>query len=213
MLNASKDSTNPFHKSKYADLTSVREACVPALNEYGIAVLQPIVQIDGKNFVKTLLLHQSGESIESFTEIVYGKQNDAQAQGSGITYARRYGLQSLVALGAEDDDGNKATDKSKVNDKKNGFGLSPDGDLANGADMSDMLKQSNDDTVIRLIAAIKKQKDLKDLEEWLTNPAVKKEINKLEKYSKGGFDSVNSALKEFRVMNQDDSCKLNEIGN
>jgi len=118
MGNATKDSDNPFFKSKYADLNSVREACLPALNANGIAVLQPIIQIDGKNFVKTLLLHESGESMESLTEIVYSKQNDAQAQGSGITYARRYGLQSLVNIGAEDDDGNKAsqpkTDKQKL---------------------------------------------------------------------------------------------------
>ena len=54
------------------------------------------------------MLHETGESIESFTEIIYSKVNDAQAQGSGITYARRYGLQSFVCVGAEDDDGNKA---------------------------------------------------------------------------------------------------------
>lgn len=109
MDNATKDSKNPFFKSKYADLNAVREACIPALNKYGIGVLQPTIQIEGKNYVKTLLLHESGESIESLTEIIFGKANDAQAQGSGITYARRYGLQSLVCIGAEDDDGNEAS--------------------------------------------------------------------------------------------------------
>lgn len=114
MLSASKDSKS--HHGKYADLSSVREACVPALNEAGIAVLQPIIQVDGKNFVKTILLHESGETMEGLTEIIYAKQNDAQAQGSGITYARRYGLQSLVALSAEDDDGNKAVEIEKPKD-------------------------------------------------------------------------------------------------
>jgi len=109
MGNALKDSKNPFFKSNYADLNSIREACMPALNKYGIVVLQPTAFIDGKNFIKTVLLHESGESIESLTEIVYSKQNDAQSQGSGITYARRYGLQSLVNVGAEDDDGNKSS--------------------------------------------------------------------------------------------------------
>jgi len=113
MGNAKKDSVNPFFKSKYADLNSVREACIPALNAHGIAVLQPTVHIDGKNFVRTVLLHESGESFESLTEIIYNKQNDAQAQGSGISYARRYGLQSLVNVGAEDDDGNKAVEQPK----------------------------------------------------------------------------------------------------
>jgi hypothetical protein len=113
MGNAIKDAKNPFFKSSYADLNSVREACMPALNRHGIAVLQPTIHIDGKNFVKTLLLHESGEYIESFTEIIYNKVNDAQAQGSGISYARRYGLQSLVCIGAEDDDGNKAVEPKK----------------------------------------------------------------------------------------------------
>ena len=109
MGNASKDSKNPFFKSKYADLNAIREACMPLLNENGIVVLQPTVHIDGKNFVNTVLMHESGETIESLTEILFAKVNDAQAQGSGITYARRYGLQSLINIGAEDDDGNKAS--------------------------------------------------------------------------------------------------------
>ncbi len=109
MGNAVKDSSNPFFKSKYADLNSVREACIPLLNANGISAIQPMVNKDGKNFINTILLHESGEWLSSLTEIVYSKQNDAQAQGSGITYARRYGLQSFVNIGAEDDDGNKAS--------------------------------------------------------------------------------------------------------
>jgi len=119
MGNAKKDSVNPFFKSKYADLNSVREACMPALNNHGIAVLQPHVHIDGKNFVKTLLLHESGEYIECLTEIIYNKVNDAQAQGRGISYARRYGLQSLINIGAEDDDGNKAVEPKKIVEAEN----------------------------------------------------------------------------------------------
>jgi hypothetical protein len=109
MSNPKKGASNPFFKSKYADLNSVREAVIGVLNENGIAVLQPMATIDGKNYIKTMLIHSSGEIIEGFTEIIYSKQNDAQSQGSGITYARRYGLQSLVCVGADDDDGQKAS--------------------------------------------------------------------------------------------------------
>lgn len=119
MGNATKGSSNPFFKSKYADLNSIREACMPALHNNGISCLQPTVHIEGKNFIKTILLHESGETFEGLTEIIYSKQNDAQAQGSGITYARRYGLQSLLNIGAEDDDGNKASVKvESTNDWK-----------------------------------------------------------------------------------------------
>lgn len=108
MSNPKKGAVNPFFKSKYADLNAIREAVIPILNANGISVLQPIVHVDNKNFVKTILLHESGEYMESLTEIIYNKINDAQAQGSGISYARRYSLQSFVCVGADDDDGQKA---------------------------------------------------------------------------------------------------------
>jgi hypothetical protein len=112
MGNAVKDAKNPFYKSSYADLNSVREASHPALNEEGISVLQPMVQKDGRSYVRTLLLHESGEWLASDTEVVAAKANDPQAQGSAISYARRYGLQSFLSLGAEDDDGEKAMARS-----------------------------------------------------------------------------------------------------
>jgi hypothetical protein len=109
MGNAKKDAANPFFKSKYADLNSVREAVMPLLNQNGIIVLQPMVTKEGCEYVKTVLLHESGEAIESFTKILCKAQNDPQAYGSGVTYARRYGLQSLLSIGADDDDGNAAS--------------------------------------------------------------------------------------------------------
>ena len=113
MSNPKKGATNPFFKSKYADLNSIREAVIPVLNANGISVLQPTHTIENKNFVKTILLHESGEYLESLTEIIFAKQNDAQAQGSGISYARRYALQSFVCIGADDDDANKANAKNE----------------------------------------------------------------------------------------------------
>lgn len=104
MGDAKKDSKNPFFKSSYADLNAVREVAIPALNAQGITVLQPTVVVDGKNFVNTLLLHESGEYLGSLTEIRNTK-GDAQSEGSGISYARRYGLQSFLNIGAVDDDG------------------------------------------------------------------------------------------------------------
>lgn len=108
MERAIKDSSNPHFKSKYADLSSVIDACIPALNKHGISVLQPIIEKDGKEYIETILLHKSGQRTSCFTRIFYN-QNTAQAFGSGVTYARRYGLQSFICLGAEDDDGEKAS--------------------------------------------------------------------------------------------------------
>ena len=112
MGNAKKESTNPFFNKKYADLNAIREAVLPVLTKHGIAVIQPTIVQDNKNYVKTILLHESGEYIAGITEIVCSKPNDAQAHGSGLTYARRYGLQSITNVGADDDDGNQASNPS-----------------------------------------------------------------------------------------------------
>lgn len=108
MGNATKGATNPFFKSKFADLNSVREACIPVLNAQGVSVLQPTSVIEGKLYVETLLLHESGEFISGLYEVVVAKQNDPQALGAAISYSRRYGLQSMVNIGAADDDAESA---------------------------------------------------------------------------------------------------------
>lgn len=112
MGNASKDSKNPFFKSSYADLNAIREVTIPVLNNHGITILQPTTVVDGKPYVETTLLHESGEYLTSLTEIIAPKQNDPQAHGSGVSYARRYGLQAFLCVGAEDDDGEKAMGRS-----------------------------------------------------------------------------------------------------
>lgn len=113
MIAPKKGSVNPFFKNKYADLNDVLAAVVPALNNNGIVLLQPLVNIEGKNFVKTVLMHESGETFESLAEIFCKNTNDAQAYGSGVTYARRYSLSSICGIGSEDDDAQKATDPAK----------------------------------------------------------------------------------------------------
>jgi len=112
MGNASKGSANPFFKSKYADLNAIREACLPSLFANGLSVMQPTVVLDGKSYIETLIIHESGEYIGGHTEIVYAKQNDAQNFGAGTTYARRFGLQALLCIGAEDSDGEEAVGRN-----------------------------------------------------------------------------------------------------
>lgn len=108
MGGAKKGASNPYFKSKYADLGSVLEACKELLNEHGVVIMQPHSQ----HTVETVLWHESGEFISSETPVVCSKQNDPQALGSAITYARRYGLQSLLSMPAEDDDGEGAMSRS-----------------------------------------------------------------------------------------------------
>lgn len=116
MTAALKDAKNPFFKSSYADLNSVLDASRPALNANGISVVQSTSSRMNEQGVRvqvleTILLHESGEYIGSETDIVVKPNGNAQDYGSAISYARRYGLQALVALKGEDDDGNKASGK------------------------------------------------------------------------------------------------------
>lgn len=108
MGNAVKDSKNPFFKSNFATLNAVREASLPVLNRHGIGVFQPTTVIDGKLYVETTALHESGEFISGLYEVVTGKINDPQATGAAVSYARRYALQALVNIGADDDDAESA---------------------------------------------------------------------------------------------------------
>jgi hypothetical protein len=105
---ALKDSTNPHFRSKYADLSSVVDAVKAPLLKHGIAFLQGVHDAENGVAVETVLLHSSGEWISSTLRIPASKQ-DAQGYGSAITYGRRYGLQAMCGVPAEDDDGNAAS--------------------------------------------------------------------------------------------------------
>lgn len=108
MSKAVKDSTNPHFRSKYADLSSVMDACMPALTAEGICVFFSMHESElGTQSVVTTLAHKGGEKIECRVPLLLGKK-DMQGLGSAITYARRYGLMNLAGVAPDDDDGNAA---------------------------------------------------------------------------------------------------------
>jgi len=108
MGKALKQANNPHFRSKYADLGSVMDACLPALNEHGIAVIQPTGEDDTGRFVETIMIHgESGEQLSCRVPLIVAK-NDMQGYGSAVTYARRYGLMAMAGIAPEDDDGNAA---------------------------------------------------------------------------------------------------------
>jgi len=109
MGKALKQSSNPHLKSKYADLGSVMDACLPALNESGIAVIQPAGEDETGRYVETVFIHgESGDKLSCRVPLIVGK-NDMQGYGSAVTYARRYGLMAMAGIAPEDDDGHAAS--------------------------------------------------------------------------------------------------------
>ena len=106
-LFALTDKSNPFFKSKYADLSSVWEAVRDPLLENGLSVAQTFAQSDtGSINIVTTLLHESGQWIRGCLTMPILKQ-DPQAAGSSITYGRRYALSAMLGICPEDDDGEK----------------------------------------------------------------------------------------------------------
>jgi hypothetical protein len=108
---AKKNATNPHFRSHYADLKAINEAA-SVIHEFGLSWVQGGEVRDGQFGIETTLLHISGQFISGFTPVIVGdtaRSNGPQAWGSGITYARRYGLSALLGIAAdEDDDGNSA---------------------------------------------------------------------------------------------------------
>ena len=106
-----KEETNPQYKnSAYADIDATLKACRKAFNDAGISILQNCSERDekGELWLETTLLHKSGQWLRFRHPLIVGQARGSmmQALGSAETYARRYSLYSIAALGAADDDGN-----------------------------------------------------------------------------------------------------------
>ena len=125
-----KEGTNPHFNSKFAELNTILEVIDNVIENKKeviddgidnvikpddckfIAYLQTAFHKDDKNFLKTQLIHESGEIIEMDLELITTKK-DPQMIGSSLTYMRRYGLMTILGLRAEDDDGNQGSGKVK----------------------------------------------------------------------------------------------------
>jgi hypothetical protein len=114
-----KTAENPHFKSKYSPLEEIISTIKPYLAKNGLSFFQSTTT-EGENIcVTTLILHESGEYIESEPlKLPMGKVT-AQGAGSAVTYARRYSLCAALGIAAEDDDdGNAATEQPKATDKQ-----------------------------------------------------------------------------------------------
>jgi len=104
---ATKAGINPHFKSRYADLAAVRAVIRAPLAKHGLSIIQLPRAQNGVVEVDTMLIHKSGEHISETLRMPVAQMN-AHGIGSAITYARRYGLMSILCLAADDDDGNAA---------------------------------------------------------------------------------------------------------
>ena len=99
-----RDKDNPYFKSKYVALDGLLDAVRPVLAANGLSFIQSPVSNGQDMGVATLLMHDSGEWIESDPFMLHAVKNDPQAGGSAITYARRYSLSAVLGVAWDDDD-------------------------------------------------------------------------------------------------------------
>lgn len=181
MGHASKDTSNPFFKSKYADLASVIDASRPSLAKNNLSVSQVASCSLNGWVVISRLMHSSGQWIEGSTPILNTK-GDAQGFGSAMTYARRYGMSALIGLTQDDDDANDASNKKAT-----------------------AIKEKADD-----LGKFEESSDSKRAAEWVKSgkKATKAQVDFLTKFalSKGTDDVelLNAMFKKFNVGQLED---------
>lgn len=116
--NTKNTANNPFFKSKYAPLNEILNDIKPLLAKNGLSVLQS-PSGDGQNIIiTTLLMHSSGEWIETEPLILKAEKATAQGAGSAITYGRRYALSAVLGISSEDDDDGNHASGNKEETKK-----------------------------------------------------------------------------------------------
>ena len=112
MSGAKKSAANPFFKSKYANLEEVIACIKEPFESNGLSFMQFPITEDDRAGVETIVMHESGEWISGSFMLKCSK-TDPQGMASAITYARRYGIQSIAGIPSEDDDGNAASQAPK----------------------------------------------------------------------------------------------------
>jgi len=100
--NPGLDSVNPFHKNKYVSLLSALRTVKPVLSEHNLALVQ-VFRMEPDRVV-TQIRHTSGAFLEDGGIPIYCKDKlNPQALGSSISYARRYGILTLLGLVGDPD--------------------------------------------------------------------------------------------------------------
>ena len=115
-IKATKTSTNPHFKNKFAPLDAWLDEVHRVAEIYNFIFLESMathVSETGDIYMihTCTLLHQQGFRQQS--DYIVGLLDKAQAMGSNTTYARRYNIQVLLTCtGEDDDDGNIAQSAS-----------------------------------------------------------------------------------------------------
>jgi hypothetical protein len=115
MPNLRRSATNPHFNSKFVPLDEIVEKVTPVLSAHGLVWMTlPTTDDQGRPALRYRLLHGSGELIEDVMPLCVGERVTPQAQGSALSYGRRYAAMAVLDLvGNEDDDGHKGSEQPR----------------------------------------------------------------------------------------------------
>ena len=113
-IKVTKDSDNPYFKSKYVNLNEVLDKVKKPLNDLGVVIIQLPQE---KGLLTQLIDTEDDSKVECF--MPYVEATTAQKLGSNNTYNRRYSLVTLLGLEDVDDDGNAASVVAKIQSGQN----------------------------------------------------------------------------------------------
>jgi len=111
---------NPRFNSDYAELDSILGSVRKLMPEFGFSLMQREETYDGIRYLRTTLLHNSGQYISAFIEVVPDNinKNSVQAYGSALSYHKRYSAQSLLGITVSkdpyDNDGEPMEEQNKI---------------------------------------------------------------------------------------------------
>jgi hypothetical protein len=160
MKGAAKDSTNPFYKSKYADLGSCIEAGKEALCQNGLCIAQTMEPLGDKICIATILGHTSGQWVKSLLPMPIEK-GDPQTLGKAIAYCRRYAYAAIISLYQEDDD----AESSMNRDKKPVQSYAPRKiSEEQCAELDELLREVDNEEYVRKLAGYLKVPSLYDMD-------------------------------------------------
>lgn len=113
-----KDKTNPFFNSKYVPLENIVEVISGTAPKHGLSFIQYPINQEARVGIVTVLMHKSGEYIETAPIFATPAKTDAQATGSTITYLKRYSLAAVFGITSDVDDDGNAASKPQTNAPK-----------------------------------------------------------------------------------------------
>jgi hypothetical protein len=94
------------HNYKYANLDQTLDLLMPVIAKHGVAwMTKPTTDGNGKPALHYRAVHAASGEVEADTMPLFVGKGDMQGYGSALTYARRYAVQAVFNLAAEDDDG------------------------------------------------------------------------------------------------------------